>query len=228
MHKEIMMTQYRRACILLSLVVSALTPLPAAPAIGTASTRGAMEVDHTSVRGTANLFEGSSVRTGDTSGQIRLRNGVQATFEGKTAAAVYSDRIELQAGTGQIATRVGFDVGALGFRISPDGGKAVTRVFYERPDRILVTALESSVAVRRGGVLLARLSPGTTYYFEPDSPQSGDTAQSAGKTAGKTGATAAKGALSAGAKFGIVAGSLAAAGTGIGLGVALSGDDTSR
>lgn len=223
------MNQYRRGLVLLSLAAFVATQLSAAPVIGVASTRGTIQIDNAAVRGTANVSEGSSVRTNETSGQVQLQNGASAVLSQRSAASVYTNRIELREGAGQVSAQPGFDLDALGFRISAAGSKAVTRVTYERPDRILVTAMDSPVKVTKNGVLLAKLNPGTTYYFEPGSAdQQNDTAQSAGKTAGKkaAGSTAAKTGLSTAAKWGIVA--AVAGGTGVGLGVALSGDDASR
>ncbi len=223
------MIQYRRGLILLSLAAFAITQLCAAPAIGVATTRGSMEVDNASVRGTANLSDGSSVRTNETSTRLQLQNGVQATLGQNSAAAVYSSRIELREGMGQVTANDGFELSALGFHISPSNGKGVARVKYDGSDRILVTAVESAVKVSKDGVLLARVNPGTTYSFEQEDQNDGQTAQSAGKTArkgGKVAGKAAKAGLSTGAKWGIVA--AVGAGAGVGLGVGLSGSDASR
>lgn len=221
------MNQYRRGLVVLSLAAFVVTQLLAAPVIGVATTRGTMEVDNASVRGTANLSDGASVRTNATAGQLHLQNGIQATLGQNTSAKVFSSRIELRTGAGQVATRDGFNLDALGFRIAPATEKAVARVAYERSDRILVTAVDSALKVSRGGVLLARLDPGTTYFFEPAADQD-NTAKSAGKTSGQNSGsgTAAKTGLSTAAKWGIAAGF--AAGAGIGLGVGLTGDDASR
>ena len=221
------MNQYRRGLVALSLAAFVTTQLTAAPVIGVASTRGTIEVDNAAVRGTANLTDGSSVRTNETAGQVQLQNGVQATFNAKTAASVYANRIELREGAGQVTTKKGFNLDALGFRISSDSSKAVARVSYARPDRILVTAVDSPVQVSKDGVLLAKLNAGTTYYFEP-ADQQDPPAQTAGRTTGaKTGTAAAKTGLSTAAKWGIVA-AVAGGATAVGAGVALAGDDASR
>jgi hypothetical protein len=225
------MIKYRRGVIVLSLAAFFSVQVTAAPVIGVASTRGTMEIDHASIRGTANLLDGSAIRTNETSGQIQLQNGSLATLGQRTAAEVFANRIVLREGVGQISSRGGFEVGALGFRISPANNKAVARISFERSDRILVSALDSGVKVSRDGVLLAHISAGTTYYFEPDSsPSDSQVAQSAGKTSGGAGKPvihhATRTGLSTGAKWGIVTGIAAAAA--VGLGVGLSGDDASR
>ena len=225
--------QDRSALIALSLAVIGASCLTAASVIGVASSRGTMEVNGTAVRGTANVAEGASVKTNETSGNIHLGNGVQVTLGQNSAARVYADRLALTEGAGRVTAAHGYAVEALGFRVDA-ADRATARVAWDG-NRILVTALDSAVQVSQSGVLLARLTPGTTYYFEQDTAKD-DTAASAGKVAGNAGdsdsgngstANTAKG-LSTHAKWGIAAGAAAAAGTGIGLGLYLSGNNASR
>jgi hypothetical protein len=226
------MNQHRRGVIALSLAIFMTTQLSAAPVIGVASTRGTMEVNSSPVRGTANVSEGCSIRTNETVGQIDLRNGVQLTLGQNTAASVYSNRVELREGGGQVTTKQDYGVEALGFRVAPAGRNALARVMYDR-NRILVTAIDSPLKVSKDGVLLARVNAGATYYFEQE-PTTDGSAASAGRTNGNpnkpsTGAqSAVKAGLSSGVKWGIATGAAAAVGTGIGLGVALSGSNASR
>ena len=223
------MNQYSIGFVFLSLAMA-----QGASIIGVASTRGAMQVDNVPVRGNANLKDGSQVQTADTASQIRLQNGVQATFEPKTDAAVFVNRIELRQGSGEISATSGFDVNALGHRISPAGKKAVARIALEESDRVVITSVEDDVNVTKGGKLVAKLSKGMSYQFGPDDDNQvggGTVPPAAGKINPVPG-SAAKGAgvktgLSTAAKVGI-GGGAAAAGTGVGLGVALSGKDASR
>lgn len=214
------MIHFRRGLALTSLAAFAAAQLSAAPAIGVVSTRGVMEVDKAAVRGTTKISDGSSVRTGDMAGRVELNNGVRATLAKATAARVHADRIELSAGAGQVSTRTGFDLDALGFRISPESRDAVARVTYENANRILVTAVDSPLKVSRGGTMLARLTPGTTYYFEPAAEgEPNPPASNAGNQGGSK--PGAKAALSTRAKWGIALGAAAAA-AGTGIGIALS------
>jgi hypothetical protein len=229
------MNQYSRGVIVLTLAMFVTMQLMAAPVIGVASTRGTMAVNSAPVRGTANLSDGSSIQTDETTGQIQLQNGVQVLLGQKTLASVYANRVELREGGGEVATKPGYGVEALGFRVDAANNYGLARVVYDN-DRILVTAVDAPLNVTMAGQLLARLDTGTTYYFEQD-PQTPDPAATAGRSSGssqppntaKKGVkTATKTGLSTAAKWGIVAGATAAAGTGIGLGVALSGSSASR
>lgn len=216
-----------RASLAVFSLTAFLTPqLQAAPAIGVASSKGAMEVNSVVVRGMTNLPEGASLRTTKTAGEVHLQNGVQATLGLRTAATVSSNKMELREGAGQILTRQGFTVDALGFEISPAAGKAITRVIYDRPGRILVTAVDAAVDVRHEGVLLTRVNPGATYFFEPE-PGNTDS-DGAASGGGQAGSNTVK-HLSTKAKWGIFAGVAAAAGLTTGLVMALDeGEPASR
>jgi len=229
------MNQYSRSVIVLTLAMFVTMQLMAAPAIGVASTRGTMAVNSAPVRGTANLSDGASIQTDETTGQIQLQNGVQVLLGQKTLASVYANRVELREGGGEVATKPGYGVEALGFRVDAANNHGLARRVYDN-DRILVTAVDAPLNVSMDGQLLARLDTGTTYYFEQD-PRTPDPAATAGRSSGssqpqnaakKSAKTAAKKGLSTTAKFGLIAGATAAAGTGIGLGVALSGSSASH
>jgi hypothetical protein len=228
-----MIIQCRQGTFALTLAISLAGSLSAAAFIGVAATRGTIEVNRASVRGTANISEGAAVQTNDSTGQIHLENGVSVTLGQNSAAAVHADRLELLQGIGQVAARRNYGVEALGFRVEGKNGSTKTRVAYDH-DRILVTAMDSGLTVSRGGVLIARLNPGATYFFQQDPNSGGDAANSAGSTSGSgnSGTTPnRKTGLSTGAKWGIVAG-VAAAATGVGVGVYLSnsggGNNASR
>ena len=212
---------------LLAIGMSAGTAFCAETVIGVASTRGNMEVNSAPVRGNANVADGTSIRTNDTVGQVQLNNGVQVTIGQHSSAAIHADRVQLLQGGAQMSAKMGFGVEALGFHVAPGQSAAVSRVTFQNSNRILVSAMDAPVTVSKEGVLLARLSPGTTYFFEPDDPQDQPANAAGKKSSGNTKGRAAKAGLSHGAKWGIAAG-VAATGLGVGLGVGLSGGDTSH
>jgi hypothetical protein len=61
----------------------------------------------------------------------------------------------------------GVELGAFGLRVTAVEGRASVRVAHGL-DRVLVTPVTAAVNVSRDGLLLARLSPGKTYYFKED------------------------------------------------------------
>lgn len=207
------------------------TVLLADAVIGVASTRGSMEVNEASVRGNANVLEGSSIRTNETASLVDLQNGAEVTIEKRSAARIHTDRVQLVEGAAQANVTSAFQVEALGFHVLPEKTRASARVAYENANRVLVSAVGGGLNVlNKDGVLLTHVAAGTTYFFEQDPPQD-QTAATAGKKSTAKGPSAsihgAKTGMSAGAKWGIVAG-VAGAGTGVGLGVGLTGGSTSR
>jgi hypothetical protein len=235
------MIQYRRGLIVLSLATLGIAAW-GTPIIGVAASRGTMEVNSESVRGTANIFEGAAVRTNETVGQIQLQNGVQVMLGQQTTANIYSDRVQLREGTSQIMAKSGYGVDALGFHVSA-AEPAVLRVAFENANRIFVTAVNAPLRVSRDGVLVARVNAGTTYYFDrsstDDNSTDGKSTKGTAKTAGKTAGagsnsggsgqagTATKAGLSSVAKWGIAA-AILGGGTAAGLGVALTGGSASK
>lgn len=218
-------------CVLI-VGLSVTSVLLADALIGVASTRGSMEVNDATVRGNANVLEGASIRTNETSSQVNLQNGAEVILEQRSVARIHTGRVQLVEGAAQATIRGGFDIEALGFHVTCEKSKASARVSYANPNRVLVSALSGPINVlNRDGVLLTRVATGSTYFFEQDPPQD-QAAATAGKKNSKSGTKgggikSAKTGISAGAKWGIVAG-VAAAGAGVGLGVGLTGGSTSR
>src|ERR1035438_10163191 len=70
--------------------------------IGTASARGDMRVDSYSVKGNATLFEGSVVETGQATADLRLNKGTEITMSTGSRGTLYSDRLVLRPGEGEL------------------------------------------------------------------------------------------------------------------------------
>src|SRR5579884_2376329 len=221
----IRMIDFRRSAFVFSLATM-VSLVWAAPAIGVAFSRGTLQIDSASIRGTANISDGASVRTSDMIGQIELSK-VEVVLGGNSDAAVYDNRVELRAGAGEVTAKRAYSIDALGFRIAPVNKSAVTRVAFDGT-RILVTCKNGPAKVSRDGVLLAKLNPGTTYFFErADSTANAAAAgrteggsatgtNGAAGTNGTNGAAGAAGAavqtgLSTGATWGIASGVATAA-----------------
>jgi hypothetical protein len=65
-------------------------------------------------------------------------------------------------------------LGALGLDIAAIDAPSRVRVIYETPGRILVTPTKAAAQVTQKGILIARLSPGKTYYFGDESKAKDD------------------------------------------------------
>jgi hypothetical protein len=150
---------------------------------------------------------------------------VRVTLGHRTEASVHAGCVRLIEGGAQVLSRDGFPIEALGFRIAPARGDAISSVAFENPRRILVSAANAPVQVSdRNGILLASVAPGTTYFFEPEADD--QSAPPAGKKSTGTAGGKKKAGLSTKAKWGIAAG--VAAGATVGLSATLMGDDSSR
>ena len=161
--------------------------------------------------------------------QITLQNGARAILGQKTAALFFTDHIEIREGVGQVSGKQGFQLEALAFSASPTTEQSTARVAIERPGRILVTAVDTSVKVTKDGVLLAEVPAGITYFFEENSVPGSGVAPPAAKRAGTAGGNGAgtRGKawrLSTGARWGIAAGG---AGAATAIGVYVSHNDAS-
>ncbi len=193
--------------------------------IGVASTRGSMSVDHSSVKGNANIVLGSKIETLESTSQLQLQSGAQVTLSEGSSVAVFGDRMELKQGAAQIHTKNGYGVEALGFRFMPEQGEATTQISYAKANRLMVSAVHGPVKVlNQEGQLLAKLSPGTSYFVEEEAdPKSarGAGQQTSEKTSGKAGAgTRRAGKFSRSAKIWTATGTAAGTAASIGLVVA--------
>jgi hypothetical protein len=65
-------------------------------------------------------------------------------------------------------------LGTFGLEIAAIDAPSRVRVIYETPQRILVTPTKAPAEITQQGVLVARLSPGKTYYFDDDSKAKDD------------------------------------------------------
>jgi hypothetical protein len=144
----------------------------AAPSIGVAVNNSDFRVDASRVQGSATLFEGNVVETGKGPARLYLNNGARVRLAARSKAAVFADRLQLQAGA------VGFSgaplrMEALSLRVENDSPRGSAGVSLVPGGAVRVSALDGSLAVRNGrGVLVARLAAGTSLemFPAPDTP----------------------------------------------------------
>ncbi len=219
------MINFRRSFETFILGISISMAILADSFIGVASTRGSMSVNHVSVKGNANIVPGSTIQTSESASQVQLQSGAQVTLNERSSAAVFGDRMELKQGGAQIQTKKGYAVEALGFRFTPEQGEATTQVSYAKSNRLMVSAVLGPVKVlNQEGLLLAKLSPGTSYFIEDQSDPKlarGAGQQSSPEDANKTVSnTRRAGKFGRSAKIWIVTGTIGATAASIGAVVA--------
>ena len=125
-----------------------LTAAP--PSIGVIRSNGDFQVDGSTVRGNATLFEGSTVQTAAAQSKIRLSGGAQIVLEPNTRAQVYKDHLE-----------------AATLRISPTGTHTVAEIVAQDGNHVSISAVQGLVDVRNSaGVLVATVRPGLALAFQ--------------------------------------------------------------
>jgi len=164
---------------------AAATCFAASPAIGLVVANGSFQLDHSSVRGSATLFDGNVIETNVSSSQLQLNNGVSLRLAAQTRARVYETRLVLEKGIGQLESTK-YRIEAASLQVEADKPGATARVQMSGPNRVVVAARDGTVHVSNSdGVLIARLDSGHEMTFEPQ--ESGTTTKVSGILALKDG-----------------------------------------
>jgi hypothetical protein len=157
----------RRALLGLLSLCTLSASFAASPAIGLVAANGSFQLDHSSVRGTATLFDGNVIETQVSSSQLQLNNGVKLRLAAETRARVYESRLVLEKGIGQLES-TNYRIEAASLQVEPDKPGATARVQLAGQKRVVVAARDGAVRVTNGdGVLIARLDSGREMVFEP-------------------------------------------------------------
>jgi len=157
----------RRASLGLLPLYALSTSFAASPAIGLVVANGSFQMDHSSVRGTATLFDGNVIETNVSSSQLQLNNGVSLRLAAESRARVYESRLVLEKGIGQLES-TNYRIEAASLQVEADKPGATARVQLTGPKRVVVAARDGGVRVSNSdGVLIARLDKGREMAFEP-------------------------------------------------------------
>lgn len=171
-----------------TLLFCALSPCFAAgPGIGMAIADGGFQVNHSKVWGNATLFDGNLIETSISASQLKLNSGVKMRLASESRARVYSSRLVLEKGIGQLES-ANYRIEADTLQVWPDKAGATARVQVITPSRVTVAAREGTVRVNNSeGVLIAKLDAGHEMTFEPQSGESGTVTKVSGILAVKDG-----------------------------------------
>lgn len=153
---------------LLLLSGALVSSFAAAPVIGIATARGGFLIDSAPVRGNTTLFEGAMVETSAVPSLVQLQGGARMHLGSASRGRVYSDRLVLEMGEGQIDNALHYRIEARSLQIMPDSSEATAHVALQGSSQITVAAVAGVVRVTTAeGTLLARLEPGRALLFEP-------------------------------------------------------------
>lgn len=123
--------------------------------------------------GNATLFDGESVETTAASTELALHNGVKVQLGAGSTAHVYSDRVTLDAGLGQVGQGAPFEVDAAGFKVRGAGVRVGTKGSGSS-ETIEVSALTGVAKVLgKGDVVLAAIPAGRHMNLAFQAAQSG-------------------------------------------------------
>jgi hypothetical protein len=119
------------------------------PSIGVVRSSGDFQVDGSTVRGNATLFEGSTVQTAGAQSNIKLSSGAEIVLAPNSRAQVYKGHVE-----------------AATLRISPADTHTVAEIVTQDSSHVSISATQGLVDVRNGaGVLVATVRPGLALAF---------------------------------------------------------------
>ena len=172
----------------LTLVVA--TAISAAPAwaatatIGVATAVSAFSLDNSLVTGSANIFDGTEIRTTTAPSDLHLQNGVLVHLSTRSAGTVYSDRVVLREGAARVDNFSDYTIEARQLQIQAESpaSRAVVRLAGKTVE---VASIGGTLKVTDGGAMLTRVTAGTKSSF-----------QQTGAAPGQTGAAPEKGPVS--------------------------------
>ena len=140
--------------------------LAATPAIGTVVAKGSFRVDDATVAGNATLFEGTTVETHGAGSSLDLLSGARLLLAAESKGRIFSDRLILEKGSGQIEKGVALGVEARGLTVRTETAEGSARILLAGTARVQVAAMSGSVRVLNSqGSLVASIRPGNALEF---------------------------------------------------------------
>jgi len=146
---------------------SCLISFAASPTdVGVLVTNGGAQVDGTAVHGNSTLFQGSQVKAGEATSNIRFSDGSTLVLQPGAAVKVYRDRSELQQGIAVQRAIDGRTLVADGLKVSSSSANGSVVVGIKDSSYFEAVAQDAPGEVRTPqGTLVARLEPGKPLSF---------------------------------------------------------------
>lgn len=184
------MTRNGFLALAVSAVCSAAPAFAAGPSIGVATALGSYSVNSSSVTGTAEVFDGTQLRTTISPSDVHLANGADVRLATRSTGALFSDHLELRDGALRVSNFDSYPVQARQLQIQADtpGAEAIVRM---RGRTVEIASLGGTVKVTDGGAMLTRVAAGTKMAFQNTTPPAGQTGAAPGQTPSTTGAAPA-------------------------------------
>jgi hypothetical protein len=144
--------------------VSATSAFAATPVIGVASAFGMFSVNNVGMAGTANILDGSQLRTDASTGQVTLRNGSTVLLATKSSGQVFENSFVLTSGAAKIDNLGKYVVQGDRYHVLADDPKSQVAVRLNE-GTFDVAAISGAVRVFDGAVLLTHIPAGTSASF---------------------------------------------------------------
>jgi hypothetical protein len=163
-----------RSVVIAVTIASSSLAFAASSAIGSVSTRGEINVGGYAVRGTATLFDNTSVETSDFAAILRLEKGTEIKLGAGSSSMLFHDRLVLSRGEMQLTSATPFQIEANGLHILPSTSHSTGIVSLNSHKDVEVGALQGGLRVTDStGALLAEVDPGASLSF-PAEPRAQD------------------------------------------------------
>jgi hypothetical protein len=163
-----------RSVVIAVTIASSSLAFAASSAIGSVSTRGEINVGGYAVRGTATLFDNTSVETSDFAAILRLEKGTEIKLGAGSSSMLFHNRLVLSRGETQLTSATPFQIEANNLHISPSTSHSTGIVSMNSHNDVEVGALQGGLRVTdSNGALLAEVDPGASLSF-PAEPRAQD------------------------------------------------------
>ena len=140
--------------------------LAASPAIGTASARGSLRIDGSSINGNASLFDGSAIETDAATTTLHIGNGINIQLASGSRGKVFHDHLLLERGDSEFTNLGSFQVQANTINVSSSDSSARGVIRMKDSKTIEVASLNGGFDVKsQGGFLLGKVIPGRSLAF---------------------------------------------------------------
>jgi len=154
-------------------LLSTVTAFAGSPSIGVASSFGSFTVGTSQVTGSAQIANGSQIKTDKLPSQVALQNGTRVLLATNSSASVYDDRLLLFHGSARLDQMNDYGVEASGLRIVPDNANSAAAVRLNA-GAVEVASIAGTVKVLGpNGAMLTRVGAGTASSFKPQSGAGG-------------------------------------------------------
>ncbi len=142
--------------------------IAAGPNLGVATAEGAFTVNNATVRGNATITEGASIETTMSPSRLSMTTGARFRLDANSRARVFTDRVVLEKGSGELTATKTYAIEARSLRITPDAPNSKARVALRDEKVVQVASSSGRFRVHNAaGILVSNLDPGLALEFEP-------------------------------------------------------------